>query len=333
MKNTTKIDFYSFRVRDNYEAILKALGATFASHPYEVSLKENKGGWKGYDVSYSLFLSDMKVGIVARGGESQKGWAYVGIDGTGCSWIDDWDRAQQASIDLCEGFDLKRVDIALDTYGDADAFKNTCKAYEEGLFSPPGCGRPPKSKVITSSRPEDGNTIYVGNRERDKFYRGYEKGKQMLGATVTAAMAKDPEAFDWSDWVTKTQPVLDADGHVSLVGVWDWFRHEVEFKPKTQPLPDDLIDRRDQYFTGSFPYLAKVLEGVEPELLSLSRQKKIRTDLAVSLFNIRRMWGKTLFTALAAYEGDIGAVWAKICADEHNEKLLAAGVLLVPHDV
>jgi phage replication initiation protein len=332
MKNATKIDFFSYRVKDQPDLIYKALQATFSSHPYELKMRARNKGWNGYEHSYDVFLSDMKVGMVASGGEHQKNWAYVGIDGSGCSWIDDWDRAQQAPIDLCDDFGLKRVDIALDTYGDKDSFNKVTEAYDKGLFCPPGKGRPPKGESILSKRPEDGNTFYVGSRENDKFYRGYEKGKQMLGPMITAAMTKNPDEFDWSDWVNRCEPVTDLEGSTQLKNVWDWFRHEVEFKPKTQPLPDDLIDRRDQYFTGSYPYLSTVLEGVEPELLILSRQRKIKTDLSVALFNIRRMYGKTLFTALAAYHGDVGAVWDRIVSDSHNERLLQDGVLLVDHE-
>jgi hypothetical protein len=43
------------------------------------------------------------------------------------------------------------------------------------------------------------------------------------------------------------------------------------------------------------------------------------------------MWGSTLFTALVASQGDIGAVWSQIVGTQHNKSLLAAGVLLVDH--
>ena len=52
-------------------------------------------------------MGDAKVGIIAHGGEHQNSWAYVGIDGAGCSWVDDWDRAQQAPLDICDDYQLK----------------------------------------------------------------------------------------------------------------------------------------------------------------------------------------------------------------------------------
>lgn len=331
MKNTTKIDFYAFRVRDDLTLIKEALEAVFSGHPYQVTTKQNKRGIHGFDSSHAVYVGDAKVGVVAHGGEHQNRWAYVGIDGAGCSWVSDWDRAQQAPLDICDDFQLKRVDIALDVYGENDTFDRTYQAYRDGKFSPAGSGRPPKCTRFIGERPEDGSTIYVGNRERDKYYRGYEKGKQLLGPAITAAIMKDPESFDWADWVTQSTPV-QKDGHTVLVNVWDWFRHEVEFKPKTNELPTDLIDRRDQYFTGAYPYLSEVLKNIEPEILSLTREKKAKLDMSASLFQIRRMWGKTLFTALTAHGGDIGAVWEKIVGKEHNQDLVDAGVLMFDHD-
>lgn len=330
MKNTTKIDFYAFRVRDDLGLIKQSLEAVFSGHAYGVTTKQNKRGIHGFDSSHSVFVGDAKVGIIAHGGEHQNSWAYVGIDGAGCSWVDDWDRAQQAPLDICDDYQLKRVDIALDVFGEKDGFDRAYQAYRDGKFSPAGSGRPPKCTRIIGERPEDGSTIFVGNRERDKYYRGYEKGKQLLGPAVTAAIMKDPESFEWFDWITQSMPI-EKDGHIVLVDVWDWFRHEVEFKPKTNELPTDLIDRRDQYFTGAYPYLSQVLQNIEPEILTLSREKKAKVDMAASLYQICRMYGTTLFTALAAYGGDVGAIWEKIVGKEHNQRLVDSGVLMFDH--
>jgi hypothetical protein len=54
--------------------------------------------------------------------------------------------------------------------------------------------------------------------------------------------------------------------------------------------------------------------------------------MAASLYQIRRMYGTTLFTALAAYGGDVGAIWEKIVGKEHNQRLVDAGVLMFDHD-
>lgn len=328
--NRSKVDFWAFRAKDDLRAIQKGLGGVFAGSPQPPRLEYRKSGWKGYAACADVLLGDMAVGIVAHGGETQRGWAYVGITGRGCEWVTDWDLAQEAAQD-CPDYEVRRIDLAVDTFSKDTGFEAALAAYRAGEFAPAGAGgRPPKCTTIIGERPEDGRTITVGNRERDKFFRGYEKGKQMLGPSITAAMQKDPEAFDWGDWMGATIPVLE-DGEVRAVSMWDWFRHELELKPKSAPLPDDIIERRDQYFAGAYPYLSKVLQGVEPEVLVMRRERGPQLDLALALENIRRMWGDTLYTALAAYDGDIGAVWDRIVGKKHNQNLLRAGVLLVDH--
>jgi hypothetical protein len=55
-------------------------------------------------------------------------------------------------------------------------------------------------------------------------------------------------------------------------------------------------------------------------------------DLAAALENCRIQYGPTLFTALAAYHGDMTAIWDKIIGDHHSQALIEAGALLVEHD-
>jgi DNA relaxase NicK len=121
--------------------------------------------------------------------------------------------------------------------------------------------------------------------------------------------------------------VTEIDG----VPVEDIYRLELELKAKDGPLPTDLIDRRDQYFAGSYPYLQTVLD-VKPEVFVQPREKGPQNSLAGMLANIRHQYGNTLFTALMAHQGDISAVWEKIVGHKHNADLLAAGVLLVEHE-
>lgn len=180
-------------------------------------------------------------------------------------------------------------------------------------------------------RPEDSAIIRVGSRSGNKYLRGYEKGKQLLGPSITAAMQNDPEGFEWSEWVMKTMPIPAPGGGLVAANVWDWWRLELELKPQTSALPEDVIDRRDQYFAGAYPYLGQVLGGVEAEALVMRRERAPVLELAKALEQVRAQYGDTLFSALTAYQGDIGAVWSKICGRKHNRRLVEAGVLMVEH--
>ena len=93
-----------------------------------------------------------------------------------------------------------------------------------------------------------------------------------------------------------------------------------------------MIERRDQYFAGSYPFLADLLPGVESDILQRRPERAPQTDLAIALENCRIQYGATLFTALHAYHGDMGAVWEKIIGKAHNTNLVEAGVLMVDHD-
>jgi phage replication initiation protein len=249
----------------------------------------------------------MNVGLVAWGGEHQRGWVHVSLTGVGCEWVPDWDSVPDA-LETLAGLDYRRCDIALDTKDRSVTHETVLDAYRAGGFNT--SGRPPKCQLILSEDPSDGRTIYVGSRENDKFFRAYEKGKQLRS---TFKIPGD---------------LVSIDG----CPVDDLYRIELELKAKTGPLPSDLIKRRDQYLAGAYPYLQHVMCDVLPEVMLIDRKTNPTLELASALENIRRQYGSTIFTGLVAMHGDIGALMSKITGEHHNEALLRAGVLLVDHD-
>jgi DNA relaxase NicK len=120
--------------------------------------------------------------------------------------------------------------------------------------------------------------------------------------------------------------------HIDGFKVEDIYRCEVELKAVSADIPWEVIDRRDQYFAGAYPFCADVLPGVEADILQRRPERESQTDLAVALENCRIQFGPTIFTALMAYNGDMTAVWDKIIGMEHNRSLVEAGVLLVDHE-
>ena len=166
----------------------------------------------------------------------------------------------------------------------------------------------PQIYADSSGQIRDGRTVYIGNRDQSKFLRAYEKGYELISGI---------------------QSDLDIT-HIDGVPVGDIYRLELELKPKNAPLPVDLIERRDQYFAGSYPYLQSVI-SVEPEVFQTRRERAAQLSLDAALSQIRKQYGSTLFTALTAYHGDVGAVWEKVVGKKHNQSLLDAGVLMVEH--
>ena len=184
------------------------------------------------------------------------------------------------------------------------------QAHTDGRFITRG--RPPAMRQIISSDPKAGRTCEIGAREKsDKFMRCYEKGREL----VSKASARSGIEFT----------------HIDGCPVEDIYRCEVEFKASGSDIPWEVVERRDQYFAGAYPFCADVLPGVEADILKRRPEREIQMDLQTALENCRIQYGPTLFTALHAYHGDIHAVWEKVLGKSHNNALLEAGVLLVDH--
>jgi phage replication initiation protein len=297
------------RFRAPVERLIEAVAPMFdrsaaAIEGLQVAAEHRGRGWNGFEHSADLVLGDMSVGFAAWGGDRQRGWSRVDINGQGCGWVADWDRAQECLGEL-PSWEPRRVDIALDTFKRESGHEAVLAAYRSGGFTTNG--RPPKLTQIIGEDPKQGRTIYIGSRTGAKFLRCYEKGLQLA---------------EGNDTLT----------HIDGVPVEDWYRVEAELKAKEGPLPVDIIDRRDQYFAGCYPYLQGLLSDVEPEILVNTRERAPQLNLAAALEQVRTQYGRTIFTALVAHHGDIGQVWDRIVGKEHNPALLAAGVLMVEHD-
>jgi phage replication initiation protein len=269
----------------------------------------DRGGKDGFRQAASINLADMPIGRVDYGGDHQRGWVRWNITGKGCEWVRDWSAIQE--VEALPSAEIKRLDIALTTWQGEIGHERVEAAHKAGRFS--SGGRPPDMQLILNSNERAGRTIYVGKREKsDKFFRGYEKGFQ-LASTHSPA---------FRDTITSI------DGH-PVEGI---YRCELELKAESRPIPWECIERRDQYFAGSYPFCADVLPGVEADILMRRPERAPQTDLAIALENCRAQYGAVLFTAAAAYGGDVLAVWDKVIGREHHKDLVAAGVLLVDHD-
>jgi DNA relaxase NicK len=112
----------------------------------------------------------------------------------------------------------------------------------------------------------------------------------------------------------------------------DIYRCEVELKAASTDIPWEVIERRDQYFAGAYPFCSDILPNVEADILKRRPEREPQLSLVAALENCRIQYGPTLFTALKAYHGDMTAVWDKVIGDQDNKALVEAGVFLVEHD-
>lgn len=301
----TSIDWLGSRTQSPPVDCVEALRGSFGSLGSGLRAVPKKRGKQGFDRSDSLLLGDLVIGDMSFGGAAMRGWVWIEITGQGCQWVEDWDRCED-DLSQLRDFQYKRVDIALDTFKREVTHETVVAAHAQGMFTT--LGKPPSMRQIVPSDPYEGRTAYVGKRDQPKFLRAYEKGYEQA----------------------QKYPGLVID-HFDGVPIGDWYRLELELKAKQQLLPDDLIENRDQFFAGAYPYLQSVID-VEPQVLKQSRDKNPQRSLESMLRCIRGQYGDSLFTALVAHHGDIGAVWEKIVGSKHNQKLLAEGVLMVDHE-
>lgn len=302
----TTIDYLAFRTQADPKQALEGLRPMFGTLGGDLRLKALERGAMGFQQAAQVMFADMPIARLDYGGESQRGWLRAVVTGKGCEWVQDWDAVDQ--VESLPAAEIRRLDIALTTWEGQITHDKVVNAHANNRFQTGG--RPPDLQQITSSNERAGRTCYVGKRENDKFFRAYEKGFEMC-----SKMKRMPGV------------TTHIDGHA----VEDIYRCELELKSKTTPIGWDVIDRRDQYFAGAYPFCADVLPGIEADILQRRKEREPQTELAVALENCRIQFGATLFTALMAYEGDMTAVWDKVIGRTHNQALLEAGVLLVDH--
>lgn len=303
----TTVDWFRFRTQAAPGEALEALRALYDWPGELVNFGDLGRGALGFKHSMPILLgSNCTLGRVDFGGESQRGWLRVDISGKGCSFVREWDNLD--AVESLSSSEVRRLDIALTTWKGQVTHERVVAAHDEGKFTTRG--RPPNLRQITNSDPRAGRTCYVGNREGDKFFRAYEKGFEL------AAKCGVPGQLT----------------HIDGFAIEDIYRCELELKADGTAIPWETIERRDQYFAGAYPFCAEALPGIEPDILQRRPEKAPQRELIAALENCRHQFGNTLFTALTAYHGDIGAVWDKIVGKAHNRHLLEAGVLLVDHE-
>lgn len=308
MTAKTAVDWLRFRTQAEPLDGLEAMRPLFGDLGRHLALEPTGRGVLGFQQGAAVKLADMVVGRVDYGGESQRGWVRWDVPGKGCEWVKDWDAL--AEVEALPAAEIRRLDICLTTWSGEVGHDDVVAAHALGRFA--SGGRPPALQQIVSSDPRAGRTCNIGRRDgADKFFRGYEKGWELVG---------------------KLPPTLaESCSHIDGFAVEGIYRCEVELKAENRPIPWEVVERRDQYFAGAYPFCADVLPGVQADILMRRPDRAPQTELAAALENCRIQYGQALYTALAAYGGDIFAVWDKVVGISHSQALLDAGVLLVDH--
>lgn len=304
----TTIDWLGFRTRSTHHEVVQALTPLFAVSPDLVTFR---GGLKGKDgwlqAGELLLAGDITLGRIDYGGESQRGWVRVNLSGTGCEWVHDWRPAVDLQHQLSDA-QVKRLDIALTTYQGEVSDGSIVAAHAAGKFT--AGGRPPVMHSIVSTDPRAGRTRYIGSRQSHKFLRCYEKGFELI----------------------KDVPFLkDSCTHIGDYRVEDIYRVELELKAVDKLIPWETITGRDEVFAGAYPFCSELLPGVPHwRMLTIPDLKPVAA-MATRLNHCRVAYGKTLRTALMAFNGDRDKLLEHILAESPSQALIDAGVLTVEH--
>lgn len=209
------VDWLSFSVTPPHDRALDWLDSiliTFAAVEREVWQPTGRG-WFGYTNRVDLGA----YGLIAYGGESQRGTIHVELNAHGCARVADWSSFR--TWGESEAAKITRVDLAHDDFHGATVNIEVMKQwyYDDGFTTG---GRRPKARLIDDFDSGEGKTLYIGKREHGKCVRGYEKGKQ-LG---------DPQS--------------------------PWFRVEVELHNKDRFIPWEIVTEPAKYLAGNYPCLA-----------------------------------------------------------------------------
>jgi phage replication initiation protein len=268
---------------------LPALSCLLRRFFVDFSSSVRNRGWMGYSDSADVNIG----GLIAFGGESQRGRVFVSLMGVACSLCTDW---SGLSAWLAEtGARISRIDLAHDDLEGANySVDHALKDYAAGAYNPIAAGNPPACKFISSGNfgERPARTLNVGKRENGKMVRVYEKGQQLS----------------------------DADHP-------DWVRIEVELRAKDRVIPYDAIVNPAQYLAAAYPALGWI-SAIKTIVKTARRIAEKTLDQYTQW--AQRQVGRVVHALATFHGGDFFAVIDRIKRNELPRRLLGAHTHLSP---
>lgn len=199
-----------------------------------VTVQSTGRGWNGYTDKLNIG-ENAEYGIIAYGGEKQRGTFHVELNATACAHVSAWHTVKQWGESI--GAKITRVDLAHDDMQAEVVSIAIARAwYDAGEFT--SNGRPPDAHLIDDMGSGKGKTLYVGNRANGKLLRVYEKGRQ-LGDSSSP-----------------------------------WVRVELELRNKNRVIPWDVLTTPATYLAGGYPCLA-FLSTVQDKIRTITKAVQI----------------------------------------------------------
>lgn len=238
----------------HYTEFIHALSAQIQNiFGYGITTVRNNG-INFYDRSFELGDA---YGYVGHGGQNNT--VLISINGTGCAQaVGGWQVRLYEFLLLAVQPSITRVDLAHDDFdGKTFNVEKIINLYQSGAFT---CYR--KAPQISyvgdwfSTNDTKGRTVYIGSRGSDKYFRGYEKGKELQ---------------------SEDKP--------------NWFRCEIEFHNRDTIIDLEVLINPHFYFAGAYPafeYLSNKFQRFE------TIQHEVVADVTHRVFHAKRQAGSVV---------------------------------------
>jgi len=237
------IDWLAFTIKPESESVNWLMSELKRLIGFD-AFRLRKSGLYGYEQSADI----EEGGLIAWGGNNQRGTVYVSLNAQGCARIQDWQVMREwLEMHQCA---ITRVDLAHDDFkGETVTIKSSRQWYDQGGFN--SGGRMPSSSLSGDWwGGEKGCTVYIGARGSGKLLRIYEKGKQQ----------GDPQS--------------------------PWVRVELELHNKSRWIPYDALTKPAAYLAGSFACL-KFLSAEQCKVKTISKGAKTAYVRAVKVARVQ----------------------------------------------
>jgi hypothetical protein len=239
-KNTAFIDYLTIvlPVRelkriDPFQSLEEFSGviAHYLLKPLGFTHSDIKGGRNGYKNHWKILSKSSKKTIDKKGKEMQppevgffcfggnNDTICISFTGLGCQSIgQDGFTMIRETLEDTKGH-ITRVDLTHDCLLGEVSLDCVRSWYESGLFRSSTRGKYPNAQIIDDMGSGKGSSFYVGSRESGKYFRAYEKGKQL------------------GDKNSK------------------WVRLELEILNKKRAIPYEILDKVGEYLSGGYKCL------------------------------------------------------------------------------
>lgn len=137
-----------------------------------------RGGRNGYSHHFRIETkTGQQAGFLAVGGNNFTVCVY--LSGEGCSQVGEKGfRHIKNCMETLKGH-ITRIDLAHDALNGEITINQVMNWYSHDLFRVSDKGAYPSDRLIDDRGHNTGKTYYVGSRESGKYFRAYEKGKQL----------------------------------------------------------------------------------------------------------------------------------------------------------